>query len=82
MRNATVRIATLAVLAAAFLLSAVATMPRRVYAATLNAAVIGMFPKDVGEFAYADLKASRKYSCFRSCATRCSRRASCSSSSS
>ena len=64
MRNATVRIATLAVLAAAFLLSAVATMPRRVYAATLNAAVIGMFPKDVGEFAYADLKASRKYSWF------------------
>ena len=64
MRNATVRIATLALLAAAFLLSAVASMPRRVYAATLNAAVIGMFPKDVGEFAYADLKASRKYSWF------------------
>ncbi|MGA8038366.1 MAG: hypothetical protein WA823_05395 [Candidatus Acidiferrales bacterium] len=64
MRNRIVRISTLAVLAAAVLIGAVTAIPRRVFAATLNASVIGMFPKDIGEFAYADLKASRKYSWF------------------
>jgi hypothetical protein len=33
-------------------------------AGTLSTAVIGMFPKDIGEFAYADLKASQKFPWF------------------
>ncbi len=33
-------------------------------AGSLSTAVIGMFPKDIGEFAYADLKTARKYSWF------------------
>jgi hypothetical protein len=34
-------------------------------AATLNPAVIGMFPKNVGEFAYADLRQARQFTWFR-----------------
>jgi len=41
-----------------------ALAPRRVIAGTLDTAVIGMFPKNVGEFAYADLKSARKYPWF------------------
>ncbi len=33
-------------------------------AGSLSTAVIGMFPKDVGEFAYADLKSARQFSWF------------------
>ena len=36
----------------------------RVHASTLSTDVIGMFPKDVGEFAYADLKQARSLSWF------------------
>lgn len=45
----------------AFLLAAGVAIPQRAYAGTLSTAVIGMFPKQVGEFAYADLKSARKY---------------------
>ena len=34
------------------------------FAGTLSTAVIGMFPKDVGEIAYADLKGARKFAWF------------------
>jgi hypothetical protein len=47
-------------LAAAFFLALVALVPSRTTAGTLSTGVIGMFPKQVGEFAYADLKAARK----------------------
>ena len=39
-------------------------VPRAAHAGTVSTAVIGMFPKDVGEFAYADLKSARKYPWF------------------
>jgi hypothetical protein len=39
-------------------------IPRASFAGTLSTAVVGMFPKDVGEIAYADLKTSRKFSWF------------------
>jgi hypothetical protein len=51
-------------LAAGFLFVALAAAPQRTSAGTLNTSVIGMFPKQVGEFAYADLKAARKYPWF------------------
>ncbi len=64
MRNPILRLAIFATLAVAIVFSAISAVPRKVFAGTLSTAVIGMFPKDVGEFAYADLKASRKYSWF------------------
>lgn len=39
-------------------------VPSRTTAGSLSTGVIGMFPKQVGEFAYADLKAARKLSWF------------------
>jgi hypothetical protein len=63
-RNRTLQIATVTVLAVAVGFSTFLALPKRVYAATLSASIIGMFPKDIGEFAYADLKASRKYAWF------------------
>ena len=41
------------------LLGAALTMPQPAKAGTLDANVIGMFPKDVGEFGYADMKKAR-----------------------
>jgi hypothetical protein len=48
------------VLAAAF----TAMIPRRSHADTLSTAIIALFPKDTGEFAYADLKSARKFPWF------------------
>ena len=39
-------------------------VPRRSAAGSLSTGIIGMFPKQVGEFAYADLKSARKFSWF------------------
>jgi hypothetical protein len=51
------------ILASAIVLAIVAAVPGgwtlRALAGTLSTDVIGMFPKDVGEFAYADMKAAR-----------------------
>jgi hypothetical protein len=51
------------ILAFAIVLAIVAAMPGgwtlRALAGTLSTDVIGMFPKEVGEFAYADMKAAR-----------------------
>ena len=45
--------------------SAIAALsPRPATAGTLNTSVIGMFPKETGEFAYADMKAARQFSWF------------------
>lgn len=53
-----------AVSAVGILLFATAVTPRVSFAGTLSTAVIGMFPQNVGEFAYADMKAARQYSWF------------------
>ena len=42
----------------------VTIVPTRTLAGSLSTSVIGMFPKSVGEFAYADLKAARKFPWF------------------
>ncbi|MBI1750905.1 MAG: hypothetical protein HY234_11475 [Acidobacteria bacterium] len=50
-----------AILAAAILALAGAMLPARALAGTVQPDIIGLFPKDVGEFAYADLKSARKF---------------------
>ena len=52
------------VLPMAILGAAMTAMPHRTAGGTLSSSVIGMFPQEVGEFAYADLKAARKFSWF------------------
>jgi hypothetical protein len=52
------------VLSMALLAAAMTAMPHRTFGGTLSSSVIGMFPQEVGEFAYADLKAARKFSWF------------------
>lgn len=59
MRKLTRRIIAAGLLFAAFLI-----LPRPSFASTLGTDVVGMFPKAVGEFAYADMKAARKFSWF------------------
>lgn len=51
--------------AAGILLAAGIAMPQRASAGTLSTSITGMFPKQVGEFAYADLKSARKYPWFQ-----------------
>jgi hypothetical protein len=51
-------------LPAAILAVAITAIPQRSVAGTLSSSVIGMFPQNVGEFAYADLKSARKFSWF------------------
>ena len=64
MRNSMSRFGTISVLVAGLLVAALAGAPQRCFAGTLSPSVIGMFPKQVGEFAYADLKSARQYSWF------------------
>ncbi|MGA7855128.1 MAG: hypothetical protein WCA15_17540 [Candidatus Acidiferrales bacterium] len=64
MKHSIARSAISGLLAAALVLSTVTIVPRRAAAGTLSTAIIAMFPKNVGEFAYADLKAARKFSWF------------------
>lgn len=47
--------------ALALLAVALTFVPQQTFAGTLNTSVIGMFPKTVGEFGYADLKAARQF---------------------
>jgi hypothetical protein len=54
-----------AALAAAILLTAPLLAPPPLRAGTLSTDILGMFPKDVGEFAYADMKAARSLPWFR-----------------
>ncbi len=64
MKHSIARSAISGLLAAALVLSTVTIAPKRAAAGTLSTAIIAMFPKNVGEFAYADLKAARKFSWF------------------
>jgi hypothetical protein len=63
-KHSITRSAISGLLAAALVLSTVSIAPKRAAAGTLSTAIIGMFPKNVGEFAYADLKAARKFPWF------------------
>jgi hypothetical protein len=64
MRQLNVRFIAIGLLAASMLPAALTLVPTRSSAGALSTAVIGMFPKQVGEFAYADLKAARKFTWF------------------
>lgn len=64
MRQPIIRYFAIALLAAASLLAAFTAVSTRSAAGSLSTAIIGMFPKEVGEFAYADLKSARKFSWF------------------
>jgi len=52
------------VLLASLVLLANVLAPQRAAAGSLSTAVMGMFPKEVGEFSYADLKSARKFPWF------------------
>ena len=64
MRQPVRRITAITLSAAALAAVIVSTLPSRSAASSLSATVLGMFPKDVGEFAYADMKSARKYPWF------------------
>src|ERR1700722_13306248 len=64
MRKPVTRIVVVALLALAVTFGALTAIPTRTSAGSLSTAIIGMFPKDAGEFAYADLKSARKYPWF------------------
>lgn len=54
----------IAALASLVLLATLTFTPKPATAGSLSTAVMGMFPKEVGEFSYADLKAARKFPWF------------------
>ncbi len=65
MRQPVTRVIVVALLAIAVTFGAVTAIPTRTSAGSLSTAIIGMFPKDAGEFAYADLKDRPKISVVR-----------------
>lgn len=64
MRQPIRRMTTTALLAAALIAAVLTLTPRPSTADSLSTTVLAMFPKDVGEFAYADMKSARKYPWF------------------
>lgn len=64
MRHTIQRILTISLAMAGILAAAMVATPHRSQAGSLSNNIIGMFPKEVGEFAYADLKAARGYPWF------------------
>lgn len=64
MRKPAYRLAAIGLMVVGLIALAVTAFPQRSSAGALSTTVIGMFPKDVGEFAYADLKSARKYPWF------------------
>jgi hypothetical protein len=64
MKSPIIRNAIAALLAFALVFGTVNIAPTRTAAASLSTSIIGMFPKSVGEFSYADLKAARKFAWF------------------
>lgn len=64
MRKSMHRLGTTFVLAAGLMFCVLIGAPQRSLAGSLSTSVIGMFPKQVGEFGYADLKSARQYSWF------------------
>jgi|SRR5215469_13504555 len=57
--NIRIRLMGAAVLAL-LMVAAMIAVPSRTSAGSLNTSVVGMFPKTIGEFGYADLKSARK----------------------
>jgi hypothetical protein len=56
---------SIAALSAGVLLGTMfSALPSRSAAGSLSTAILGMFPKQVGEFAYADMKSARKFTWF------------------
>jgi hypothetical protein len=64
MKKPVIRSVISGLLAFALVFGGVTIAPTRSSAASLSTSIIGMFPKSVGEFAYADLKAARKFPWF------------------
>jgi len=64
MRQSFRRIAVLGLAAATLLAAVFSAFPSRSTADSLSETVLSMFPKQVGEFAYADMKSARQYSWF------------------
>jgi hypothetical protein len=58
------RLMAVALLGVLILVTGLAVVPARSSAGSLSTGVIGMFPRQVGQFAYADLKSARMYSWF------------------
>ena len=58
------RLRAITFLIAGILLASLLAAPPTSFAGTLSTAIVGMFPKEVGEIAYADQKTSRKFSWF------------------
>ncbi|HUA01568.1 MAG TPA: hypothetical protein VMB02_14630 [Candidatus Aquilonibacter sp.] len=52
------------IVAAGLLLASFTLLPRTSSAGSLSTGIIGMFPKQVGEFAYADMKSARQFPWF------------------
>jgi hypothetical protein len=52
------------IIAAGLLFTSLIVAPRPSSAGALSTSIIGMFPKEVGEFAYADMKSARKFPWF------------------
>jgi len=64
MRNNSIRIIFVAALVVILCVTWMTALPQHSSADSLSTAIVGMFPKNVGEFAYADMKAARKFSWF------------------
>lgn len=64
MKNSINRIFKILVAGAVLLAAMCSAIPSRGASGALSTAVLGMFPQQVGEFAYADMKSARKYSWF------------------
>src|SRR6202007_1903285 len=64
MKKSVTRGAISGILAFRLVFGTMTIAPTRTSAGSLSTAIIGMFPKSVGEFSYADLKAARKFPWF------------------
>src|ERR1700740_3228484 len=64
MRQPIRRIFGIALAATLVIVVAFSSLPSRSVAGSLSTAILGMFPKQIGEFAYADMKSARKFSWF------------------
>jgi len=64
MKNPVCRCGAIHLVMAGALFAALIASPPPSSAGSLNTSVMGMFPKEVGEFAYADLKAARQFPWF------------------
>jgi len=63
-RRSSRRLTAVALLGVLTFMTGPAVVPVRTSADSLSMGVIGMFPRQVGQFAYADLKSARQYSWF------------------